>query len=345
MRKKISVILFIACSFFIVSAKPKLAVMSIDDQSGKLSEKVKNAATTLLRTHLSSSGQFIVIDATRQQKVLKDIIKEKKKESYKMCYDDNCQIPLGQALSADTILRSTVTELGGTFSLGIELVDLAKEAVTKAASFEFDGTEKGILGAVKQVVDEITVKSAAEQEKQKELERKKATEKKRIEEEKKKKELEEKRKKEQAARIAKEKAIKEKRIAMNKELKIARKGRMALTWSSLAAGVALSASGVGLLVYSDNKKEEWNSAYSSYLSATNEEDSVKYRKETEDLRDKEKVSKVLGGVFLGTGIGFLLTSIIAGSVSSSAEKKVKKKYDISFNVDPFSRMAVISVNY
>ena len=345
MKKKILAALFIFFSFFLVSAKPKLAVMSIDDQSGKLTDKVKSAATTLLRTHLSSSGQFIVIDATRQQKVLKEMIKEKKRESYQKCYDNKCQIPLGQALSADTILRSTVTELGGTFSLGIELVDLAKEAVTKAASFEFDGTEKGILDAVKKVVDEITVKSAAEIKKQKELERQRAAEKKKIEEEKKRKALELQKKKEREKELARQKKIKELQMAYKKELKAARKGRMAATWTFLASGLALSATGIGLLIYSDKKKDEWQSSYSSYLDAANENDAVKYRAETEDLRDQEKVSRILGGVFLGTGVGFLFTSIITGSITSKAEKTVKRKYKISFQIDPFSRMAVMSVNY
>ena len=345
MRKKFIFLLFISFFSLPMLAKPKLAVMSIDDQSGKLSDKVKNAATTLLRTHLSSTGQFVVIDATRQQKVLKEIIKEKKKESYQKCYDDKCQIPLGQALSADTILRTTVTELGGTFSLGVELVDLAKEAVTKAASAEFDGTEKGILEAVKKVVDEITVKSAAEIKKQRKLEEKRRAEKKRIEEEKERKEFELQRKKEREEELARQKKIKELQIAYKKELKIARKGRMAATWSFLASGLALSATGVGLLIYSDKMNDEWKESYGNYLDAANEDDAVKYRNETEDYRDKEKVSKVLGGVFLGTGIGFLFTSIITGSVTSRAEKTVKKKYKISFQIDPFSRMAVFSVNY
>lgn len=345
MRKKILVVLFILSTFLIISAKPKLAVMSIDDQSGKLSEKVKNAATTLLRTHLSSSGQFIVIDATRQQKVLKDLIKEKKKESYKMCYDDKCQIPLGQALSADTILRSTVTELGGTFSLGIELVDLAKEAVTKAASFEFDGTEKGILDAVKKVVDEITVKSAAEIKRQKELEEKRKEEQKRKEAEKKRKDLELKRKKELEEKLAKEKAMKEKRIAYEKEMSVAGKNRRILAWTTFASGIAFSAAGVAMIVYSDQMNDEWKDRYDKYLEAENKEDAVKFRQETQDFRDKEKMAKIIGGVFTGAGIGFLLTSVISASVTSSAEKKVKKKYDITFNVDPFARMAVITLKY
>jgi len=345
MRKKTLVFWLICFSFFMLAAKPKLAVMAIDDQSGKMTEKVKEAATTLLRMNLSSSGEFIVIDESRQQKVLKDIIKEKKKESYQKCYDEKCQIPLGQALSADTILRSTVTELGGVFLLGVELVDLAKEAAVKAANAEFDGTEKGILAAVKKVVNDITVKSVEEAKRIKEQEEKEKSAAKKVQEEKDRKDLEQKLKKEREQKLAHEKKIKELQFAYKKEIKVARKGRMAATWTILATGVALSASGVGLLIYSDKKSDDWKESYGNYLDAANETEAIKYRSETEDLRDKEKVSKILGGVFLGTGIGLLFTSIITGSVSSSAEKKVKKKYKISFQVDPFSRMAVFSVNY
>ena len=77
----------------------------------------KNAAQFIWRIH--------VIDETRQRKC-SGIDKEMKKESYKCAMMKSVRSLLGQALSADTILRSTVTELGGLFILGVELMISAK---------------------------------------------------------------------------------------------------------------------------------------------------------------------------------------------------------------------------
>ena len=91
--------------------KQKLAVMEFEDLSDKLSPQMLSGATEYIRGAFVSSNKFIVIAKERQEKAM---IKEMKKESYKSCNDKNCQIPLGQALSADTILRTTINFFGGT---------------------------------------------------------------------------------------------------------------------------------------------------------------------------------------------------------------------------------------
>ena len=345
MKKKLIVLMLICFSFVLYADKPKLAVMSIEDQSGKLTEKITNSATTLLRAHLASSGEFIVIDEGRQQKMLEEIIEEKKKESYELCYDDKCQIPLGQALSADTILRSTITELGGTFSLSVELIDLAKEAVTKAANAEFDGTEQGISEAVKKIVNELTVKSVEESKKLKEIEEQKKKQEKIEKDKKEKAEKELKLKKEREELLAKQKKEEQIRLAYKKELDQAGSTRRALALTSFISGLAFTGTGIGMFVYSKQLGEKWSDSYNLYVEADNEADAIKYRNDVEEVRDKEKVTKVLGGVFTGIGIGLITAGVITWSVDTSKEKAVKKKYKISFQVDPFSKMAFMTLNY
>jgi len=131
--------------------KAKLAVMEIEDQTGKLQKELLESATEYLRAKMAASSQFIVIDKSRQS-----LIRKKQQETYKDCYDKNCQIPLGQALSADTIVRSTVTVFAGGYTLNSELVDLAKEATVKAGNAEFDGSDAGLKQAVLMVVSQLT---------------------------------------------------------------------------------------------------------------------------------------------------------------------------------------------
>jgi len=153
--KKIIVLFLLLLSFQLFSdedEKLKLAVMEFDDLSGKLSKNMLSRATELIRSKFVASNRFIVIAKERQEKA---IIKEMKKESYKACNDKNCQIPLGQALSADTILRTTINFFGGTYTITSELIDLEKEATVQGAEATFNGTEKSLNAALNDIVKQI----------------------------------------------------------------------------------------------------------------------------------------------------------------------------------------------
>jgi len=133
----------------------KLAVMEIEDQSGRLPKKMLETAAEALRTELVASNKFIVISKDRQRRTM---IKEEKKETWKECYDNQCRIQLGQALAADHILTGIVTYFGKRYTLTVEMIDLAKEATVKGAKAEFDGTEEGLAEAIKSIAAQIAGK-------------------------------------------------------------------------------------------------------------------------------------------------------------------------------------------
>jgi len=143
------------------AARPRLvAVMGLEDRTRSLSPGVVEALTDALRTELARGGRYGVIDKSRQAAALKRLVVEQKKESYKACYDSSCQIPLGQALAADSILRTKLTRVGSYDLLLAELVDLAKEAVTAAAQARVParpraGREDRLLGAVSNLAREL----------------------------------------------------------------------------------------------------------------------------------------------------------------------------------------------
>ena len=146
------IVLFSVNLFADDDEKLKLAVMEFEDLSGQLSPETLSRATEYIRGAFVASNKFIVIAKERQEKAM---IKEMKKESYKSCNDKNCQIPLGQALSADTILRTTINFLGGVYSITSELIDLAKEATVSGAKQNFDGTDQALVLALDTVVEQI----------------------------------------------------------------------------------------------------------------------------------------------------------------------------------------------
>ncbi|HNT27942.1 MAG TPA: hypothetical protein PKH10_07175 [bacterium] len=148
---------FIALSLAAQEKKPKVAVMEMHDLSGKLDKAMLETATEVLRSELVATNRFVVISKERQRK---ETVKEAKKESWKECYDQSCRIELGQALSADSILSTTITLFGGTYTITAELVDLAKEATVAGAKAQFDGTEKELGRAITEITGRLVGKEA-----------------------------------------------------------------------------------------------------------------------------------------------------------------------------------------
>lgn len=132
-------------SSVVAKDKPILAVMGFEDKTGKFSERQIESAGEYLRMKLEISKAFRVVDSSRQAQAL---VKQMKKESYKACYDDRCQIDLGVALAADTILSPSLSYFGGTCTLAGILTDLASETSAGGAEADFDCTEKGLKTAV-----------------------------------------------------------------------------------------------------------------------------------------------------------------------------------------------------
>lgn len=154
--KKICIVLVLFCAFSKMFAddddKLRLAVMEFEDRSGKIPKQTLSDATEYVRASIISSNTYIVISKERQEQ---EMIKEMKKESYKACNDKNCQIPLGQALSADTIMRTTITYFGGVYTISSELIDLAKEATIIGAKKNYNGSEESMREALDYIVEQI----------------------------------------------------------------------------------------------------------------------------------------------------------------------------------------------
>lgn len=133
---------------------PVVAVFEIEDTT-KRDKRVMNALTDYFRVKLAESGAFKVVDKGEQEASLKRLIKEEKKNSYKTCVDESCQIPLGKELAADKILRGKLNRFGKAFVLSAELIDLATGASAGAASDKSDGTEEGLMGSVERIAAQM----------------------------------------------------------------------------------------------------------------------------------------------------------------------------------------------
>ncbi|MBP5201362.1 hypothetical protein J6Z39_00075 [bacterium] len=129
--------------------KPLLAVMDIEDKTGKFHDSIAGA-TEYLRNAMIRSNKFFVVAESRQRAKMQEL----KEASYQGCYDEKCQIKLGKELAADTILVTTINSLSDHYEIVSTLIDLEKGVHTKSALVTF-GEKESLRSALKEVSDQI----------------------------------------------------------------------------------------------------------------------------------------------------------------------------------------------
>ena len=129
--------------------KPILAVMEVEDKTGKFKKGDLEAATEYLSTLLITSGKYSVVEKGRQEAKKKQVVKDLKRETHDACYDDKCRIELGRALAADTLLVCSIIGMGNTCTLTCRMVPLEKEVADKAGMAEFECGVEALVGAMK----------------------------------------------------------------------------------------------------------------------------------------------------------------------------------------------------
>ena len=288
--------------------KLKLAVMEFEDRSGNLSEKTLSDATEYIRGAFVASNKFIVIAKERQENTM---IKQMKKESYKSCNDKNCQIPLGQALSADTILRTTINFFGGIYTITAELIDLAKEATVIGAKQKFDGSEQAFMEALDKIAERIAgadLQIDAEPEKVQEVQQVQP-EKPKVEETK--NEVKENKPEKETAKEPEQKAATQEAPKQDKTSETYRPYQT-IGISLIAVGAAVAAAGIATFhVLSDKEYKKHEDMTSSshaagYIDYWTEEkyldEAKKHLNKSNTYRILEITSGAVGGAILATGV-------------------------------------------
>jgi formylglycine-generating enzyme required for sulfatase activity len=135
--------------------KPIVAVFKIENKGTALKAGVLERLTIYLASKLSESGEYEVVP----QDKLKEALTAKKKESYKGCYDQSCQIDVGKELAADKALSTQVMKVGTKCMVTCNLYDLKKSTSGRAATAEGKCTEDGINTSLKQAAAKLTAKS------------------------------------------------------------------------------------------------------------------------------------------------------------------------------------------
>ncbi len=135
--------------------KPVLAVMEVEDRSGKFNQDQLDGATDILRAALAATHHFLVVDRGRQEEKRQALLARLKRESHDPCYDEQCKIELGRNLAADTLLTCRVTALGKTCAFSCEMVPLDRAVADAGGLDKFDCTEDGFSESLDSVVAQL----------------------------------------------------------------------------------------------------------------------------------------------------------------------------------------------
>ncbi|HOX44049.1 MAG TPA: hypothetical protein PK668_10655 [Myxococcota bacterium] len=129
-----------------------IAVFTLEDRGAKLGEDVQERLSEYLASAIAASGRYQVIPRVQ----LKERLGLQKTESYKVCYDQNCQIELGKELAAEKSLSTQVIKLGARCMVTAVIFDLKTAASEGGASQEGGCGEDELAESMKEVVGKLT---------------------------------------------------------------------------------------------------------------------------------------------------------------------------------------------
>jgi hypothetical protein len=127
--------------------KPIVAVFTIEDRTGKLSETTCQLLTEYLAVKIAEGGLFQVVPSRQ----IKDRLTELKKESYKECYDEKCQIEIGKELAASKSLSTRIVPIGGSCTVMGTLYDLRRAASEASASQQTPCAQDDLVKALEKL--------------------------------------------------------------------------------------------------------------------------------------------------------------------------------------------------
>ncbi len=128
-----------------------VAVFDIEDRGADISAGMLGRLSDYLAMKLAATGAFQVVP--RDQ--LKKRLVEQKKESFKQCYDQSCQIEVGKEMAAQKSLSTMVAKLGSRCVVTAVLYDLRKAASEGGASAKGGCSEDGIVETLEKVVEQL----------------------------------------------------------------------------------------------------------------------------------------------------------------------------------------------
>jgi hypothetical protein len=130
---------------------PVVAVFDIENRGSPLTKDQLITLTDYLGTKLGEQGVYRIIPRRDIHARLTQV----KKESYKECYDQSCQIEIGRELAAEYTISSSIGRVGELCLITASLYDLRKAATARTATARGPCTEEELVNAIEEVADKL----------------------------------------------------------------------------------------------------------------------------------------------------------------------------------------------
>ena len=134
------------------SERPIVAVFDVEDRGAGLADETRVRFGDYIATQLAATGRYQVVP--RDQ--LKQRLRDQKKDSYKACYEQSCQIEIGREIAAQKSLSSQVMRLGSRCTVTSVIYDLKRSVSEGGATSEGGCTEDDIVSSLRTVVAKLS---------------------------------------------------------------------------------------------------------------------------------------------------------------------------------------------
>lgn len=131
--------------------RPVVAVFDIQDAARRFKRSNLDQLTDYLAAQLTAEAGFRVVP--RQQ--LRERLAQEKREGYKSCFDEACQIELGKAVAAERSLATKLLKVGEACAITAVLYDLKSETSLLAASTETTCSTSALMGGVRELAKKL----------------------------------------------------------------------------------------------------------------------------------------------------------------------------------------------
>jgi hypothetical protein len=128
-----------------------VAVFDLESIGLRLSKSARRRLNEYLTTKVVAGGRFEVVPTAELRKLLR----QAKKESYRACYDEVCQIELGRELAAEKSLATKILRSGDRCITTLNLYDVRKATLEAAATADGICDERSLFRAVDDALDQL----------------------------------------------------------------------------------------------------------------------------------------------------------------------------------------------
>lgn len=132
---------------------PIVAVLDVEPVGVKLSGPTIERLTAFLTGRLAATSTLQVVPRAQ----VKAKLIELKRESNSDCYAGGCQIPLGEAVSAQKTVTTQVVMAGAGCTVNVSVFDVRRETSDGGASVDGSCDEAGIVESLKAAIGEVVV--------------------------------------------------------------------------------------------------------------------------------------------------------------------------------------------